>query len=221
MDRFKFKQFLTILFILAVGGLGFQIAEAQTKKKKVKYYTIPAGQTLRVRLEDSISSKTAQVGNTFHTTTIDPVYSSGGIELIPAGSTVIGHVTAVKKAAKNGKTGSIDVNFTSVVLPNKHRVAISGFLTSLDEDGTKSDNEGTVSATKTKRRNLKFIGGGAGGGAIIGGIAGGGVGAAVGAGVGAVGGLITKKLVKGDEAEVKQGTQFGVYLGRSISLPRY
>src|SRR5215203_1980474 len=207
MNRIKFKQFLTILLISVVGGLGFQIAEAQTKKKKIKYYTVPAGQTLRVRIESSISSKTAQVGNTFRTTTIDPVYSSGGIELIPAGSTVIGHVTGVQKAAKNGKTGSIDVNFTSVVLPNKRRAAISGFLTSLDEDGTKSDNEGTVSANKTKRRNLKFIGGG-------------GVGAAVGAGVGAVGGLITKKLVKGDEAEVKQGTQFGVYLGRAISLPR-
>src|SRR5215204_5219175 len=191
MNGLKLSQLLTILFILAVGGLSFQTASAQTKKKKVKYYTVPAGQTLRVRIEDSISSKTAQVGNTFRTTTIDPVYSSGGIELIPAGSTVTGHVTAVQKAAKNGKTGSIDVNFTSVVLPNKRRAAISGFLTSLDEDGTKSDNEGTVSATKTKRRNLKFIGGGAGGGAIIGGIAGGGVGAAVGAGVGAVGGLVT------------------------------
>ena len=221
MNRFKLTYFLTILFILAVSGAALQTADAQTKKKKVKYYTVPAGQTLRVRLEDSISSKTALVGNTFHSTTVDPVYSSGGVELIPAGSTVIGHVTAVKKAAKNGKPGTIDVNFTSIVLPNKRKVAISGMLTSLDEDGTKSDNEGTVSATKTKRRNLKFIGGGTGGGAIIGGIAGGGSGALIGAGVGAVGGLITKKLVKGDEAEVKQGTEFGVYIGRSISLPRY
>jgi len=41
------------------------------------------------------------------------------------------------------------------------------------------------------------------------------------ASVEAVGSIITQKLVKGDEVEVKEGTQFGVYNGRSISLPRY
>lgn len=141
--------------------------------------------------------------------------------LIPEGSTIYGRVTAVKAASKNGDPGSIDVGFTSVTLPNKRKAAISGTLTSLESGETMSDNEGTAKVEKTKHRNVKFIGGGAAGGAIIGGIAGGGSGAAIGAGVGALGGFIAKKLSKGDEAEVKVGTEFGVILNRTISLPKY
>lgn len=221
MNKYKHTIMLITLFVFAIGGLAVQTAEAQTKKKQVKYYSVKAGTTLRVRMAETISSKSARVGDTFKTTTVDPVYSTGGVVLIPAGSIVTGRVTKTKPAGKNGTPGTIDVSFTTIVLPNKRRAAISGFLTSLDENGTKSDNEGTVSGKKTSRRNLKFIGGGAAGGAIIGAIAGGGKGAAIGAGAGAVGGLIAKKLSKGQEAKVENGTEFGVYLSRAISLPRY
>ena len=221
MKKFKQINLLITMFFLVISGLAVQTAQAQAKKKQVKYYSIKAGTTLRVRMEETISSKTARVGNTFKTTTVDPVYSSGGLILAPVGSTVTGRVTNVKPASKDGKPGTIGVSFTTIVLPNGRRATITGMLTSLDEGGTKSDNEGTASGKKTSKRNIKFIGGGAAGGAIIGGIAGGGKGAAIGAGVGAVGGFITKKLVKGPEAEVKDGTEFGVYLGRAISLPRY
>ena len=166
-------------------------------------------------------SKKSRVGDTFKTTTRDPVYSSSGVELVPAGSTIYGRVASAIPAKKDGKPGSIDVRFTSVKLPNGRSAAISGMLVSLDEDGTKSDNEGGATGKKTSKRNLKFIGGGAGGGAIIGGIAGGGSGAAIGAGIGAATGFIGKKLLKGNEAEVKEGTEFGVYLNKAISLPRY
>lgn len=216
----KLISLLSIMFAFCVVAAGFQAASAQTKKKVV-YYSIKSGTVFRVRLENDLSSKTARVGDTFRTTTRDPVYSSGGVQLVPAGSTIMGRVVAVKPGSKDGKVGTIDVSFNSIILPNNRKAAINGTLTSLDTDGTTSDNEGIASGKKTSKRNLKFIGGGAAGGAIIGGIAGGGTGAAIGAGVGAVGGYIAKKVSKGSEAEVKSGTEFGVYLNRSISLPRY
>ncbi len=218
INMLKLSAFLTLAVVLSVGA---PTAEAQTKKKKVTYYSIKTGTMFRVRIEKEISSKSARVGDTFRTTTVDPVYSGGGVMLIPDGSTIYGRVTAVKAASKNGDPGTIDVGFTSVTLPNKRRAPISGTLTSLDSGETKSDDEGTAKVEKTKHRNVKFIGGGAAGGAIIGGIAGGGSGAAIGAGVGALGGFIAKKLSKGDEAEVKAGTEFGVILNRTISLPKY
>lgn len=208
------------LFAAVVIAAGFLPASGQTKKK-VTYYSIKAGTVFHVRLDKTMSSKSAYPGETFRNILVDPVYSAGGVELIPAGSVVHGKVTHAKPASKDGKPGTIDVTFTSVTLPNKRNVAISGMLESLESDGTKSDNEGSVSGKKTAHRNVKFIGGGAAGGAIIGGIAGGGSGAAIGAGVGAAAGYIGKKLLKGKEAEVKKGTEYGVYLNRSISLPKY
>ena len=69
-----------------------------------------------------------------------------------------------------------------------------------------------------RKRDAVFIGGGEATGAIIGAIAGGGKGAAIGAILG--GGLGTGARVyeRGDEAEVKSGTEFGVILYVSNTL---
>lgn len=194
---------------------------AQTKKPRIKYYRVNANQTFHVRLNDTLKSNESQVGDTFTTTVVDPVYSSNGIELVPSGSIITGRVTAVQKAQKDGDPGSLTVGFYNLRLPNGRAVALNGSLTDLESGSTSSDNEGTASAKKTSKRNVKFIGGGAGGGAVIGALAGGGKGAAIGAGVGAGVGFLAKKLLKGKEAEVKSGTEFGVILNRPISLPAY
>ena len=220
--------FLVLSLSLSLNGVislakGLLAPEVQKKttKPRIKYYRIPANQTFRVRLNESISSETARAGDAFTTTTLDPIYSTNGIELIPAGSTITGQITAVRRAQKDGEPGSLSVGFYRLRLPNGRTATINGSLTDLDSGGTSSDKESTASAKKTSKRNLKFIGGGAGGGALIGGIAGGGKGAAIGAGVGAGIGFLTKKLKKGDEAKVKGGTEFSVILNQSIALPAY
>jgi hypothetical protein len=209
-----------ILTLLASGVADLQAQKTTTKRKPV-YYTVKAGEVFRVRLNSDLDSEHGRIGDTFSSTTVDPVYSSGGVLLIPQGSTIRGAVTNIQRAGRDGKPAMMDVSFTSVTLPNGRRHAISGSLTDLSSKGGKSDNEGTVSANKTSKRNLKFIGGGAAGGAVIGAIAGGGKGLAIGAGVGAVAGLIGKKVKKGSEVKVKSGTEFGIYLNRSISMTRY
>ena len=104
----------------------------------------------------------------------------------------------------------LDVQFTSIKLPNGTRRAINGSLTDLESSTGSSDNEGSVTAHKTSHRKAKFIGGGAAGGAVIGAIAGGGKGLAIGAGVGALTGAIAGRVKKGHEVKVKSGTEFGV-----------
>jgi hypothetical protein len=64
-----------------------------------------------------------------------------------------------------------------------------------------------------------FIGGGAASGALIGAIAGGGKGAGIGAGVGAGIGAAGALFAKGKEATVRRGTEFGVVLNQSVTLP--
>src|ERR1044072_9108349 len=194
---------------------------AQKKKPRIKYYPISANRTFHVRMNGSLNSGSARIGDTFTTTVIDPVYSTNGVELVPAGSTIAGRVTAVQKARKDGNPGTLSVVFYHLNLPNGRGASMSGSLTDLSSGNTASHNEGTASRTKTSRRNAKFIGGGAGGGLLIGAIAGGGKGAAIGAGVGAGVGFIAKKLKKGDEAKVKEGTEFVLILNRAVSLPAY
>ncbi len=191
------------------------------KKPVIKLYTVNSGERFRVRMNETLNSKTAKIGDTFTTTVTEPVYSTNGVIVIPTGSTVIGRVDSVKPAKKGGDPGSIDVSFVEVKLPNGTRRAINGSLTDLISDDAKSDTEGTASGDRTKNRKLIFIGGGGAGGAIIGGIAGGGKGAVIGGLIGAGAGLLGERLTKGEEAEVKSGTEFGIYLNRAISLPKF
>ena len=86
---------------------------------------------------------------------------------------------------------------------------------------TLSDSEGTASGDKMKHRKVIWYGGGAAGGALLGAAIGGGKGALIGGIIGGVGGLITETQTKGEDVDVKSGTEFGVYLNQAVSLPKF
>lgn len=233
MKRSIVSRYFTAIFaMLLVFGVGASIAQKPVLKKKTTVkrkvtkpaepvYAVDKGTVMRVRMNRTISSKTAKVGDTFTTTVTEPVYSSNGVVVIPTGSTLTGRVDAVKPAAKGGKPGEIDASFIQLKLPNGRTRTINGSLTELESGKSKSDDEGTVSAGKMKNRKIIFIGGGAAGGALLGAIVGGGKATAIGAIVGAGAGFLGDRFTKGPEAEVKSGTEFGVYLNQAISLPRF
>lgn len=188
------------------------------KTPPVVYYTVPADTVLSVRMNQTIGSENARVGDEFTTTVTVPVYASG-IEVIPAGSEVVGRVTTVNRASRKSKAGSIGVHFVSLRLPTGITRAMNGDLTNVSED-LNADNEGEVDGRSATKRNVVFVGGGAAAGALIGAIAGGGKGAGIGAGVGAGLGVAGALYSKGHEVEVKSGTEFGVILNQSLSLPK-
>lgn len=226
---------LVAAFVALVIALGATDANAQKKKPVLKkkttvkkvvkpvepLYKVDSGTVVRARMNGDLSSKTATAGKTFTATVTEPVYSENGVVVIPTGSTLNGRVDSVKAAAKGGKAGEIDVSFTSVRLPNGKTRSINGSLTDLSSGKTTSDNEGTATAKGMGHRKVIFIGGGAAGGAVLGAAIGGGKGALIGGILGAGGGFLGEKLTKGPEAEVKSGTEFGVYMNQAISLPRF
>jgi hypothetical protein len=187
----------------------------------VKLYAVNRGTNIHVRMNDTINSKTSRVGDRFTTTVTEPVYASTGAVVIPSGSTITGRVDAVRPAAKGGKPGQIDVSFIEVRTPNGTRRAINGALTDLNADKTRSDTEGTATASKMQHRKVIFIGGGAAGGAILGAAIGGGKGALIGGLLGAGGGFLGDRYTKGKDAEVASGTEFGVILNQGITLPKF
>ncbi len=211
------------LFVLSSVELLAQRRPAIRRSTTVRQTTatVERGTRIRVRMNETLNSKTAQVGDTFTTNVTEPVYSTNGAVVIPVGSTVRGRVNAVTKAKKGGDPGSIDVSFNQVRLPNGTTRSINGSLTDLSTKQAKSDNEGTASGDDRKNDKIIFIGGGAAGGAILGAAIGGGKGALIGGLLGAGAGLLGERLTKGEDAEVRSGTEFGVYLNQSVSLPRY
>lgn len=235
---FTSKKSILAVFIALAFVLGMSAdAQAQVRKKPVlkkktvvakkpvkpaiKYYSVPVDTRIHVKLNESLSSKDAAVGDTFTTRTVEPVYSSTGVVVIPEGSTIVGKVTRVKAATKGGNVGEIDVSFVEVRLPNGTKKVINGSLTELDTKKGKSDSEGTVAGDKTKHRKVIFTGAGGAGGAVLGGLIGGGKGAIIGAIAGAAGGYIAETQTKGENVEVKSGTEFGVRINQAFSLPKY
>lgn len=225
-----------ILLTLAFGTLS--AVTAQTKKPVLKrkpvarkpavvkapavpVYSVNTGSVIRVRMNQTVSSKTAKVGDTFNVTVTEPVYSENGVVVVPVGSTITAKIDAVKAAEKAGKPGEIDASFTQLRLPNGTRRTINGSLTELVADSAKSDNEGTASGDKMKHRKVIFYGGGAGGGAILGAAIGGGKGAAIGGLIGAGVGVLGERLLKGEEAQIKSGTEFSIHVNQRFTLPRF
>jgi len=232
----RFSRTLTsALILLALVASTFVPALAQTRRRPVLrrrapvrkvvipkpavvYYNVNAGQILRVRMNQNISSETARIGDQFTTTVVDPVYANG-VEVIPAGSAITGRVTSVTRASRKSKAGTLGVHFVSLRIPTGIARTINGDLTDVTANNVNADNEGEISGKSAMKRNVVFIGGGAAKGALIGAIAGGGKGAGIGAGVGAGLGVAGAFFSKGHEAVVKSGTEFGVILNQTLSLP--
>ena len=181
------------------------------------YYTVHAGHKIQVRMNQQISSESARIGDTFTTTVSIPIYA-GGVEVIPAGSTITGRVINVKRASRPSKAGWLAVAFVSLQLPNGTTRAINGSLADLSNETVSYDPEGQVTGRSSTKRNVVFIGGGAATGALIGAIAGGGKGAGIGAGIGGGLGVAGALLSKGQEAVVRPGTEFGIILNQSVAL---
>lgn len=226
MRNFKRLSVLTAIFslvtIFTAADISAQrpVLRGSTKRTNANQ-NVPSGTRLRVRMDQTINSKASQVGDEFTVSVTEPVYSTDGAVVIPTGSKLTGRIDSIKKAEKGGDPGEIDVSFVNLRLPNGTERRINGSLTDLDEDDAKSDAEGTASGDKMKHRKIIFIGGGGAGGAILGAAIGGGKGALIGGLIGAGAGLLGERLTKGEEAEVKSGTEFGVYLNQGITLPRF
>ena len=179
-------------------------------------YTLPADQYFRLKVDRTISSETAHVNDRFRTTVVTPVYVSG-VEVVPAGSIVEGVVTSAVPAKTRGRGGQIAIAFDTLILPDGTRRSIEGVLTELeDKEAGEVDAENEVSGRSSEKKKIAYIGGGGAGGAILGGAIGGAKGAAIGAIIGAGAGAAGVMLEKGNEAELKSGTEIGMISSTAI-----
>jgi hypothetical protein len=132
--------------------------------------TIEQGTQMTIRLIDSIDTEKNQVGDTFHATLNAPL-SAEGMEAIPAGTDVTGHIVDLKSAGKFAGQ--------SLVVLQLDSISSKGKSYSLQTDQYRKEGSSRGKNTAEK------VGGGAIIGGIIGAIAGGGKGAAIGSAAGA------------------------------------
>ena len=181
-------------------------------------YTLPQNQYFRLRMNQTLNSGTSHVGDRFQATVVTPVYASG-VEVVPAGSIVEGRVVAVSSARTRGREGQLGVQFDSVVVPDGTSHPLEGALTELqDARAGKVDAENEVTGASSDKRNVVYVGGGTVGGAVLGGAIGGGKGAGIGAIIGAGAGVAGVMLSKGNEAELRSGSEIGMVTVRPITF---
>jgi hypothetical protein len=154
--------------------------------------TLPVGTQLEVQLETTLSSKANQNGDPFLAQIENPVFA-GGEEVIPAGSTLRGHVAFVKPAGRaKGKAAMRLVADEVVTKDGKQEFSFKGELANLSSDnGVKVDNEGTLQGSgKNSKKDGEDAGIATAAGAGVGAMAAGGTGALYGAAIGAAAGIV-------------------------------
>lgn len=165
---------------------------------------VPAGTALNVTIDEALSSKTSQAGQTFRATLASPVRIEGKTA-IPKGSRFTGNVITAKEKGKIKGEGELVIALNSVTVHGKDYTIQTGTLDST----VKGKGKRTAATT----------GGGAAGGALIGGLAGGGKGAGIGALVGAGAGLVGGTMTGNKQIQIPAESALTFTLSQSLTLP--
>lgn len=161
---------------------------------------LPTGQELDVRLQSTLSSETAAPEQRFEATTVVDLRQDGRV-LVPAGSTVRGVVSAVKRPGRIDREGSLTLSFDRMVVRGRE-YPIRGMATQIFESGGIREEVGTVGA-------------GAGVGGIVGGIIGGVRGAILGAVIGAGGAIAA---TEGKDVHLPAGSIIRIRLDSPVNV---
>src|SRR6266850_368560 len=153
--------------------------------------TIPAGQSLLVRMIDGVDSSKNHVGDVFHASLETDLMVNDTI-VARKGTDVYGRLAEAKEAGHISGSSELQLELTRLVIDGKDYPIVSS-----DYD-LKGKGRGSNTAKK--------VGGGAVAGAIIGAIAGGGKGAAIGAGVGSAAGAGVQVFTRGQQVKVPSET---------------
>jgi hypothetical protein len=194
----------SILLVLPVLA-GAQTTKPNLKKPVPRYQPIvAAGTNLKVRLNDTLSSKESRAGDKFTATVMDPVRFNE--------ATVRGHIRSIVQSGKVKGRTTMNLNFDAIELPDGRHGTLHGYVTNVYGSKGSADNEGGVQSESRGQQTAKRTGVGATAGAIIGGLAGGGKGAAVGLILGGAGGAGSLAIKGGKELKLESGTEMLVHV---------
>ncbi|HVR70923.1 MAG TPA: hypothetical protein VMT87_08765 [Vicinamibacteria bacterium] len=165
---------------------------------------LPEGTEIQVRLEESLSSKTARREDRFEATVALPLRDAQGRVAIPAGTRVRGIVAAVEEAERPARPGRLDLSFDTIYLDERTATPLRAHLVSVEENLDRSETG--------KRAGIGAVVGG-----VLGSLIGGTKGALIGAVLGGAGGVVA---TAGEEVTLPAGSILTLRLDRSLDVRR-
>src|SRR4029077_2733077 len=165
--------------------------------------TIPAGQSLLVRMIDGVDSSKNHVGDVFHAS-LETDLTVGNTVVARKGTDVYGRLANAEKSGTFTGKSELQLELTRMVIDGRDYPVVSSDYT------LQGKGQGASTAKK--------VGGIAAAGAIIGAIAGGGKGAAIGAAAGGATGAGVQVLTKGQQVKVPSETLLEFRLQQSATV---
>lgn len=165
--------------------------------------TLPIGSTISVTVDETVSSKTASVGQRVDGSVAANVTINGKV-VIPKGAKANLEVASAQSAGKFKGQPKLWLKLVSVEVKGKTYTASTNWA-------------GQTGASRGKRTAIG-AGGGAAAGAVIGAIAGGGTGAAIGAAVGAGAGTGAAAMTGKTEVEIKAEQKVSFRLKTALTV---
>jgi hypothetical protein len=202
------KPLLLFALLLTLPVMGLPQTKPGLKKtapKPAAKPIVPVATNLKIRLNDTLSSKESRAGDKFTATVMDPVRFNE--------ATLHGHVRSIVKSGKvKGKT-TMNLSFDSIDMPDGKHGVLHGYVTRVyGSESGQTDEEGGVESESRGKQTVKRTGVGATAGAILGGIMGGGKGAAIGLILGGAAGAGSLAVKGSKELKLESGTEMLIHV---------
>lgn len=165
--------------------------------------SVPAGQSILVRMIDGVDSAKNQVGDVFHAS-LETDLNINGVLVARKGTDVYGRLANADKSGTFSGKSELQLELTRLVIDGRDYPVVSS------DYNVQGKSQGSSTAKK--------VGGGAVAGAIIGAIAGGGKGAAIGAAAGGGTGAAVQVLTKGAQVKVPSETLLEFRLQQPVTV---
>ena len=216
MKSVNLRRLISLFMLLTMLSVPM-LVDAQRRKPRLRRVTrraattpvgpiVPIGTNLKIRLEDTLSSKDSRVGDRFTATAIDPVRFNEG--------RITGHISSIQKSGKIKGRTSMNLAFDTISLGDRTGT-MHGYVTRVyGSDSGRADNEGGVESGSRTNQTIKRGAIGAGAGAVLGAIVGGGKGAAIGLILGGAGGAGSLAVQGSKELKLESGTEMLVRVTR-------
>ncbi len=211
------KKLLALLLCLGALAVSAPAQETPAEVPETPALRLPAGTSVRLKLETPISTSTSKPGDAFYGRVTQSVLHEGKT-VIPVGSSVEGNVVRVSEPRRIKGLPTIELRPNLIVMPDGNRYQIHAVVVDTDPSTkTQVNEEGAIKGQGMNKRDKVEIGAGTGAGLTVGAMAGGGKGALVGAAIGA-GATVTRWLTKRKSAELPAGSEIVMELDRPVDL---